>query len=54
MLFVVDFVLPIYLSLLFDRHYTLSVKVNTLTGIIGIYMLQHMNIIGNMYHLMEN
>ena len=43
MLFVV-FVLSIYLSLLFDRHYTLSVKVIALPGKLKVHILQHMNI----------
>ena len=42
MLFVVAFVLSIHLSLLVDRHYTLSV--NTLHGKMKIHMLQFINI----------
>ena len=44
MLFVVVFLLSIYLSLLFDARYTLSVKVKSLPGKIKIHMLQHVNI----------
>ena len=44
MLFVIAFVLSVYLSLLFDRHYTLSVEVNTLPGEIRMNVLQHMSI----------